>query len=72
MSELTTYGTNSLASDETLDVRSSARRQWMRWAFIGALASILTIKVFVQVFASNRNKTIEIATATAEEDITCF
>ncbi|KAI9906634.1 hypothetical protein PsorP6_003815 [Peronosclerospora sorghi] len=70
MAESTTYGMNSLASDETLDVRSSARRQWMLWAVIVALVSILTIGVFVQVVASNWNQTIEIATATAEGDIT--
>ncbi|KAI9906631.1 hypothetical protein PsorP6_003811 [Peronosclerospora sorghi] len=72
MAESTTYGTNSLASDETLDVRSSARRHRMRWAVIVALVSILTIGVIVQVVASNWNQKIEIATATAEGDITCF
>ncbi|KAI9914844.1 hypothetical protein PsorP6_008490 [Peronosclerospora sorghi] len=72
MAESTTYGTNSPASDDTLDVRSSARRQWMRWAFIGALVSILTIGVVVQVVSSNWNQTIEIDTSTAEGDITCF
>ncbi|KAI9915276.1 hypothetical protein PsorP6_008491 [Peronosclerospora sorghi] len=72
MAESTTYGTNSPASDDTLDVRSSARRQWMRWAFIGAQVSILTIGVVVQVVSSNWNQTIEIDTSTAEGDITCF
>ncbi|KAI9910842.1 hypothetical protein PsorP6_010104 [Peronosclerospora sorghi] len=44
----------------------------MRLAFIGALVSILTIGVVVQVVDSNWNQTIEISTATSEGDITCF